>query len=150
MSNSVQIQLLEQSPHEYELIEHPYPIKTALQGAEYFKIEVGQTAPTLIIKADNKFHALIFSGSRKQLDLQEVASVLGCDKVKLASKTEVWEITGFPVGNIPMVGLSLPCVFDKKLFTYPFVFGGTGDPNITLKISPSALQQLNNVVAYID
>jgi prolyl-tRNA editing enzyme YbaK/EbsC (Cys-tRNA(Pro) deacylase) len=141
--------LLATCPYDYEFINHPHPINTVNDGVKYFKIEAGQTAPILILNADDKFYALIFSGSQNRLDFPAIASVLGCNRVKLAKPEEVERITGFLIGSIPMVGHSIPCVLDNRLLNYSFVYGGTGNPLITLKISPLALSQLNNVVAYI-
>ncbi|MDR3564470.1 MAG: YbaK/EbsC family protein, partial [Negativicutes bacterium] len=56
----------------------------------------------------------------------------------------------FNPGDTPLVGLDLPTVFDKKLLQYPFVYGGSGQPNRTLKIAPAALTKLNQVVAFLD
>ncbi len=143
------INLLATCPYEYEFINHPHPIRTVNDGMNYFKIEAGQTAPTLVLKADGNFYALIFSGSHKRLNFKAIASVLGHNHVTLATPKEVEQITGFTVGNIPMIGHTLPCVLDNNLLNYSFVFGGTGNPLITLKISPLALAQFNNVVAHI-
>ena len=43
----------------FELINHKVPIHTAQEGAAYFGISIGQTAPTLILKTDKGFFALI-------------------------------------------------------------------------------------------
>ncbi|WP_254611289.1 YbaK/EbsC family protein [Paenibacillus sp. JMULE4] len=67
----------------------------------------------------------------------------------MASPKEVREITGYTVGSVSIV-LSLPCIVDRGLFRYPFIYGGTGEPTSTLKIIPSALEKLNQVVAYLD
>ena len=71
-------------------------------------------------------------------------------KFRIASPKEVQKVTGFEVGSVRMVGLDLPCVIDKNLFNYDFVYGGTGKSTFTLKIEPSALKQLNHVVAMFD
>ena len=36
-------------------------------------------------------------------------------KLKLADRKKIKSITGYDVGTIPLVGLELPCLFDKKL-----------------------------------
>lgn len=46
------------------------------------------------------------------------AGKTGCSIVKLASPKEVQKVTGFEVASVRMVGLDLPCVFDKRLFKY--------------------------------
>jgi Cys-tRNA(Pro)/Cys-tRNA(Cys) deacylase len=135
---------------DYELITHPKPILTVQDGVDYFNIEAGQTAPTLILKTDRVFFALIFSGSRPQIDFAAVAILLGRQHVKLASPSEVEKETGFACGSVALVGHALPCILDRKLFAYPFVYGGSGNPLQTLKIAPASLAQINNVIAYLE
>lgn len=137
--------ILKGCKYTYELIQHEKAILSAQDGADYFGIEIGQTAPTLILKTDKGFFALIVSGSRGKVNLNEVAEALGCIEVKLASRKEVKEVTGYELGSIPMAGLKLPCVIDNNLYRYPFIYGGTGEPTCTLKIEPQALQELNHV-----
>ena len=80
--------LLQEKNVPFELINHDTPIRTAQEGARYFGIGVGQTAPTLIIKTDQGFFALILSGDRGRVDFSEVAGVLGCNRAKLAEARE--------------------------------------------------------------
>jgi len=134
----------------FELINHDTAILTAQDGARYFGINIGQTAPTLILKTDKGFFALIISGDRGHVDFDEVASILGCRKVKLAGAREVEKVTGCTVGSISMVGHNLPCIIDKRLFQYSNIYGGSGTATCTLKINPSALRTLNNIVATLE
>lgn len=142
--------LLQEKNVPFELITHDTPIRTAQEGARYFGISVGQTAPTLIIETDKGFYALILSGDRGRVDFSEVASILGCNKVRLARAKDVEKVTGCVVGNVSMVGHDLPCVIDTRLFQYPFVYGGTGNATCTLKVNPRYLEKLNNIVATLD
>lgn len=142
--------ILDDSEFEYEFIFHEKQIYSSAEGAEYFGIDIGQTAPTLIIKTDKGYFSLIFSGSRGRIDFEKIAKILGVFKAKLANKNKVREITGFDPGDTPMVGVSLPTIFDKRLFKYSFVYGGSGQPNRTLKISPIALEKLNHPVAFLE
>lgn len=142
--------LLEENNVPFELIYHDVTIHTAEEGSRFFGISVGQTAPTLIIKTDKGFFALILSGDRGHVDFDEVARILGCDKVKLAGAREVEKVTGYRVGSIPMVGHNLPCVIDKRLFRYSNIYGGSGTATCTLKVTPSVLEKLNNVVATLE
>jgi prolyl-tRNA editing enzyme YbaK/EbsC (Cys-tRNA(Pro) deacylase) len=142
--------ILERSKYTYEIIQHEKPILSKQDGTKYFGIEVGQTAPSLILKTDKGFFVLIVSGSRSKVNFEKIADVLGCSKVKLASPEEVQKVTGFQVGSVRMVGLDLPCVIDKRLFQYDFIYGGTGQSTFTLKIEPQALNELNQVIATFD
>lgn len=142
--------LLGNSDYEYEFIFHEKQIYSAAEGAEFFGIDPGQTAPTLVVKADTGYFSIIFSGSRSRIDFEGIASLLNVSQVKLVNRDKVRKITGFNPGDTPLVGLDLPTVFDKKLLQYPFVYGGSGQPNRTLKIAPAALTKLNQVVAFLD
>lgn len=119
--------ILERSKYRYEIIHHQKPILSREDGIKYFGIEAGHTAPTFILKTDKGYFVFIVSGNRDKLDLKKIAILLDCSKVKLASPKEVPKVTGFEVGSIPMIGLDLPCVLDKQLFKYDFVYGGTGN-----------------------
>ncbi|MED0677150.1 aminoacyl-tRNA deacylase [Aneurinibacillus thermoaerophilus] len=142
--------ILQENGVQFEIIHHENPIHTAQEGADYFRIEIGQTAPTLVLKSEKGYFAMIISGDRGHVNLEKVSEILECNQLKLAHPKEVQQITGYTVGSLPLVGLSLPCIVDSKLFRYPFIYGGTGEPHSTLKISPNALEKLNQVIAFIE
>ncbi|MCG8484912.1 MAG: YbaK/EbsC family protein [Clostridia bacterium] len=134
----------------FEFIHNDKPIHTAKEGAEYFNISIGQTAATLIIYTDIGFHALVVSGERSRVDFKVVKHIVNCKDVRLATKDEVQKITGFSIGNVPLFGISLPYIVDKKLLQYPFVYGGSGEKNVTLKVNPDALLKLNEVMGILE
>lgn len=142
--------ILQENRIPFDILYHENPIRTAQEGADFFGIEIGQTAPTLILKSDKGYFAIIVSGGRGRVNLEKLSEILGCNQLKMAPPKEVQKITGYTVGNVPLVGLSLPCIIDKELFRYPFIYGGTGEPTSTLKIPPHALEQLNQVVAFLN
>jgi len=142
--------ILKKSHYTYEIIEHEKPILSKQDGVNFFGIEVGQAAPTLVLKTDKGLIALIVSGSRSKVNFEKIADILGCSNAKLASQEEVRKVTGSQVGSVRMVGLDLPCVIDKRLFHYDYIYGGTGQSTFTLKIAPQALNELNQVIATFD
>lgn len=144
------ITFLQENEVQFEIMYHENPIRTAQEGAAYFGIEIGQTAPTLILKSEKGYFAMIISGGRRRVNLEEVSEILGCNQLKLAKPKEVKQITGYTVGSVPLVGLSMPFILDRNIFLYPFIYGGTGEPTSTLKITPNALEKLNQVVALLD
>lgn len=141
--------ILENCVYSYELIPHKSPIRSCDEGAKYFNIDKGQTAPTLILKTENEYYSLIISGDRDKVDFSQISNLLGEKKVKLANPKEVNQITGFNVGSIPLVGLDLPCIIDKSLYKFKYIYGGSGELTLTLKIDPAALKDLNNFHAYL-
>lgn len=143
-------ELLRETKYEYELIQHDRPILTREDGSSYFGIDVGQTAPTLILKTDKGFFGMIISGSSEKIDFEKIAILLNCKKVKLARPSEVQKVTGYSVGSVALIGFNLPCLIDKCLLNFDFIYGGTGKSTCTLKISPQAILELNQIIAFID
>ncbi len=141
---------LQETGVQFEIINHKKQIRTAQEGADYFGIEIGQTAPILVLKSEKGYFAVIVSGSRGRVNLEEVSRILGCKQLKMATPKEVQKITGYTIGSVPLVGLSLPCIVDRGLFRFPFIYGGTGESTSTLKITPSALKKLNQVIFLLD
>ncbi|QQE76339.1 hypothetical protein KDJ56_10655 [Brevibacillus composti] len=45
--------LLQENEMAYEIIKHRKPIRSAKEGAVYFGIELGQTAPIFILETEN-------------------------------------------------------------------------------------------------
>lgn len=141
--------VLSENKIEYEILIHEVAIQSAQEGADYFGIEIGQTAPALVLKSEKEYFALIISGDYGRINFEELKEILNCDELKLAKPKEVEQITGFTVGTVPLIGHELPTVFDHQLNRYSYIYGGTGYSNSTLKISPSDVEKLNNIVAYV-
>jgi len=140
--------LLQKNNITYDIIYNEKPFYTVNDAKEYYKIS--QTAPVLVLSTDKGYFALIKAGDRKRIDFELIKKVLQCEKVKLASKKEVMEATGYEVGNVPLVGHGLPSILDTRLLLQSFIFGGTGDLNFTLKIDPRYIEKVNEIVAKID
>lgn len=139
---------LENINAEFEIIHHDMPIKSKKDATGYFKI--GETVPTLIIKTEKDFFALIVSGERNKVNFNLIKSLLGCDQILLANSHEVYEKLGLETGQIPLIGHDLPCIVDNRIFKYPFVYGGIGDMYYTLKIKPDDIVKANNVILTFD
>ncbi|MCP3772209.1 YbaK/EbsC family protein [Paenibacillus sp. MZ04-78.2] len=141
---------LQERQASFELLTHERPIRSAKEGAEYFGIEPGQTAPALILKSGEQYWLMIVSGDRGRVDLEDVPHRLGCPGLKMASPQEAENVTGFKVGAIPLVGLSLPCIMDRRLYRYTHIYGGTGELTSTLKICPADVEKWNQEVAWLE
>ena len=69
-------EILERCEYKYEIIQHEKPILSREDGSKYFGIEIGQTAPSLILKTDKGYFALILSGNRDKIDFNILADIL--------------------------------------------------------------------------
>lgn len=139
--------LLHKHQVAFEIISNEKPIYSVNDAKGYYQIS--QTAPVLIVTTSLGFFALILAGDRGRVDFEMVKESLKCGKVRLANKKQVLEATGYEVGSVPLVGHHLPCVLDNRLLQQPFVYGGIGDANFTLKLDPRDLEKVSEVVARI-
>ena len=132
----------------YQLLPQTRPLRSAEDGAAYFGIAFGQTAPVLLVEADPSQRLLcLLAGDRGRLDLAQAASLLKVPKLTPVKYKRVYDITGFEPGNMPLFGLNFPCLFDEALLRYPLVYGGSGQENLTLAVDPRALLALHQIAA---
>lgn len=141
------IELLRNQATDFEIIEQNEPIVTLADAAKYFPIE--KAVPTLVAQTEKGLVALFVSSSYGRIDFSLLKDQFQFQKMKLADRKQIVTQTGYTAGAVPLVGLTIPCIMDKKLFQYDFVYGGTGDPMFTLKIAPDSILSLNNVIGFI-
>ncbi len=139
---------LNNSDVDFEILPNEKPVLSVNDALGFY--EICETAPTLIIKSEKGYFALLLSGDRGRIDFKQIKKILQCKKVRMASADEVFETIGFEVGSVPLVGHHLPSVLDLHLLNYPYVYGGVGNANFTLKINPQDLIKVNDIVAEID
>lgn len=132
----------------YELIRQDAPILSAQDGARHFDPQYA--APTLVVQTENGLMSVIFSAQRGRLDFDSLKIRAGLAKCRLADAKKAERATGYTVGSIPLVGLELPCMFDSRLLEFPFLYGGSGDPLCTLKITPEDVKRLNPIALCFD
>ncbi|WP_414150071.1 aminoacyl-tRNA deacylase [Acetobacterium carbinolicum] len=140
--------LLSKNDVDFEILANKKPILTVADAKGVYRIE--ETAPTIIIKSEKGYFALLLSGDRGRIDFKQIKKMLGCKNVRMANLEEVRETTGFDAGNVPMVGHHLPCLLDRHLLCYSYVYGGCGDADYTLKMNPNDLFKIIDIVVEID
>jgi prolyl-tRNA editing enzyme YbaK/EbsC (Cys-tRNA(Pro) deacylase) len=140
--------LLNNNQVDFDIVHNEKPIFTVNDAKGVYEID--ETAPTIIIKSEKGYFALLLSGDRGRINFKQIKKILHCKNVRIASKEEVFETIGFEAGSVPLVGHGLPCVLDRHLLNYPYVYGGVGDAHFTLKINPRDLIKVNDIVAEIE
>lgn len=133
--------LLRNAGAKFDLINQNKPILSVKDAEEYYDIE--KAAPTFILESEEGMLACIVSGNRGKLDFDTIKEKLGFSKLKMAERGKVRKQLGYDVGSIPLIGHDLPCIFDDLLLRYDYIYGGTGDELVTLKINPLDVKRLN-------
>lgn len=140
--------LLDKHGADYSIIKNKAPILSVSDAAEFYNL--AETAPVFILSSDKGLYSLIASGQNYPISFSTIAKALSCIDVKLLPRRKVFDAIGYRPGSVPLVGLNLPCLFDRKLLDYPYIYGGIGDAGCTLKINPHDIIKINNVVSIID
>lgn len=131
--------LLRSEGADFELIRQDRPILTVQDAETYYPVE--QSAPSFVLQANDGLVLCIASMRRGRLDFDAMKQAYGFTKLRMAAKERVERETGYPVGSIPLIGLELPCIFDDSLLCFDFIYGGSGDPLVTLKINPADVKR---------
>ena len=133
---------------QYEIIRQDKPILSALDAEGYYPVE--KSAPTFVLQTENGLIGCITSIQNGRLDFEKMKLQFGYSKLKMADRKKIQSQAGCSVGSIPLVGLGLPCLFDKKLLEHDFVYGGTGNELLTLKIAPTELLKANEIIGMFE
>lgn len=102
-------------------------------------VEVDQVIKSIVLLADQSPLLVIASGTAR-IELKRVADHLGLPRkrVKMADAETVFELTGFVVGSMPPFGhkTMLRTLIDERVFLQTSVYGGGGDIDAMLKVTP--------------
>jgi prolyl-tRNA editing enzyme YbaK/EbsC (Cys-tRNA(Pro) deacylase) len=135
-------EILEREKAEYELLRNEKFLRSAEEGARAWGIEIGRTAPALILSDGRDPCVLVACGAGGRVDLFRLAELWDRPGLRMARGSELRRLGLIP-GVIPLVGLPLPHGIDEGLFRHESVYGGTGHPEWTLRIPPRELLRLN-------
>lgn len=136
--------LLNAAGADFQLIRQEVPILSAADAGPYYDVQ--KAAPTFILQSDRGLIACILSAGRGRMDFAAMRQRFGFSGLKMADRKKALRETGYQVGAIPLIGHGLDCIFDNMLLQYDYIYGGTGDPLVTLKIRPRDVKALNRVI----
>jgi prolyl-tRNA editing enzyme YbaK/EbsC (Cys-tRNA(Pro) deacylase) len=120
--------------------EHPEGTRTADEAAAAVGCDVGQIVKSLIFDADGRIVLALTSGANR-VDTTALAALAGVDRLGRADADRVRQVTGFPIGGVPPLGLRqpVPTFFDQDLLTHDEVWAAAGTPRHVFSTSASAL-----------
>lgn len=136
--------VLREAGADFELIRQSAPILSAADAEPYYDVQ--KAAPTFVLQTEDRLIACTLSAGRGRMDFETMKRQFGFSKLKMADRKKTLRETGYEVGTIPLVGHGLECIFDDSLLAYDYIYGGTGDALVTLKIAPGDVKALNRVI----
>ncbi|ATB34303.1 aminoacyl-tRNA deacylase [Melittangium boletus] len=132
------------------LIQPGSDMPTVPLAAAALGVEPGQIVKSIVFEGKKQRDqvGLAIAPGDLRVDVSKVGAALGYTSLKLAQPDTVLRAAGYAVGGVPPVGHSTPIrvVIDKRVLDYPFVYGGGGDEQHMLRISPADIVRLTEAV----
>ncbi len=126
---------------ENRILEHP-TLKAKIDVLNYLQLDASDCVPTLIMKADNKFIAVVIRGDCK-IDFKKVKKEFGIENLRMATPDEFTNLTHLPIGAAriytPEVNMT---IIDNKVFEKDFLAGGSGSFTYSINYKTSDLRKL--------
>jgi Cys-tRNA(Pro) deacylase len=99
-------------------------------------------------KKDSSRVVLAIACGDTRVASSKVAAALGTAPLKLATPETVLSVTGYAVGGVPPIGHvnRVPVVVDVNVLAHDTVYGGGGDEQHMLRISPREIVRLAGAV----
>ncbi len=108
---------------------------TSIKASAALGIEVDRIVKTVIfVDNEGKPHAVVLRGSRR-VNQSKLAKLLGVRRVRLATRSEVAELTGYEAGGVPPIDIPIDTIIDSELAAINGeVYAGGGDASTLLEI----------------
>jgi Ala-tRNA(Pro) deacylase len=131
----------------YAILVHPQNISSAQEGVQKGLGDLSVMAPTFILRTEAGYLAAVVRGDTR-LSYKKIKQKLGLKNVSLAAPEQVKLLTGSEVGHVALVNHGLKTIIDERVTEVDSVYGGTGEPNHTLRISPQAVITLTQAQVF--
>lgn len=128
---------------QHEIVEHP-ELKSIGDVLGYLQLSFADCMPTLIMKADNSFIAMVIRGDCRT-DFKKVKKQMGIKDLRMATPDEFLELTGLPVGTARVyTPAAAKTYLDHKLFEQEYLHGGSGSFSCSIKYKTADLTKITN------
>ncbi len=128
---------LEENGIEGEIIRVP-EVQTVEKAAKRLNCSKKQIFKSIVFISDSGEGVLGIVDGESKVDKKKLERIYGRE-LRIADKEEVFSLTGFSVGGVAAFGSGCMVFVDKDVMDQDVVYGGGGDDNHLLKISPREL-----------
>lgn len=138
--------LLDTNKISYLVFDHA-PVYTSLDAAKIRNADVSLGTKALVLVADKQPILVVVPGDKKA-NFKEIKKHLKVKDLRMASVSEVKDLTTLKVGSIPPLGsvLGLKSYFDKNICNKDDVFFNAGMHTTSIKMKASDLIKVESPV----
>jgi Cys-tRNA(Pro) deacylase len=135
-------QFIDQNQIAAEILPMEENTPTVPDAARALGVEEEQIIKSLVFLVDGQPALIIANGTHK-VDNRLVARhfEVGRKRAKMARPEQALEVTGYSVGAMPPFGhqTRLPTIVDPSVVTHSVIFGGGGEIDAMLSLTPEEL-----------
>jgi prolyl-tRNA editing enzyme YbaK/EbsC (Cys-tRNA(Pro) deacylase) len=132
----------------YIIHVHDLAIQSAQDGVDQGFGGLENVAPTLFLRADNKYLAVIIRGDTR-VSYKKIKQKLQVKNISLASPEQVQQVTGSEIGSVSLINSGIVTLVDSQIAQMDTIYGGCGIPNYTLQISSRDLIALASAQVFV-
>ncbi len=134
---------------ENTIVEHPAS-KAIAEVLHSLGLSFSDCVPTLIMKADDRFIAVVIRGDTKT-DFKKIKKAFGMKDLRMATPEEFTNLTGLPLGTARIYTPGIQTILDTKVFEKEHLTGGSGRFDCSIRIKTADLTKIpNSTVADIN
>lgn len=139
-------QFLENQGIEAEIVHLTVETPTVKAAARAVGCEPEQIGKSILFLADGTPHLVIANGTTR-VGYKALADHLAINRkrLKMASPSQVLDITGYPVGTVPPFGHKsrLPTIIEAQVMAQDVVYAGGGAINALMRLTTDELLRVS-------
>jgi len=130
------------APHRVFI--HENPIKSMEQAAAEREQDVTQLVRSILFRVGKDEFMMVVVAGPGQLSWPALRAHLGKSRMTMATKDEVLQITGYPIGTVAPLGLPQPIrlLADKNVFVHDEISFGSGKRNTAIIMQTKDFQKV--------
>ncbi len=122
----------ENAPHQ--VFVHQKPFKSMAEAAEARNQEISQLIRSILFRVGKDDFILVLIAGPTQLSWSALRAHLGQSRMTMATKPEVKDMTGYPIGTVAPFGLARPLrlLADESVFVHDEISFGSGQHGMAI------------------
>ncbi len=118
-------------------------VSTVHEAAREMECRRDQIIKSVVLITESGEGIVAVVDGMSKVSMEKVEKMVG-EKVRIAEKEEVEELTGFRAGGVAPFGHECLTVIDSGVFRNSLVYGGGGDEYHLVEISPDEIVRANS------
>jgi Cys-tRNA(Pro) deacylase len=128
LSSSPVSQTLTEKSIPHTVFTHPGPLKSLEQAAKERQQRPEQIVRSILFRVRKGEYIMVLMAGPQQIDWKKLRQFVGTNRLTMATKEEVFNVTGYPLGAVAPFGLPvpIPILVDQSVLDESIISMGSG------------------------